>query len=854
MKKTIQLICVIGLVALAASISAKAASKPVRVFILAGQSNMEGQGRIKADPKRNGGKGSLEFLVEDPATAKHFAPLVDSAGRWRTRDDVWISYLDRNGPLTVGYGARQDTIGPELGFGWVMGDAFDEPVLLIKCAWGGKSLAVDFRPPSAGKPPYSLGEKADAAIAQDPAIIGKYYRETVALTKAALAKVKDLVPGSDGRYVLSGFAWHQGWNDRINDKFNAEYESNMAHFIRDIRKDLGTPALPFVIAETGMNGPEETHPRALSLMKAQAAVAERPEFKGNLAFVATRAFWRPPDQSPSQQGYHWNSNAETYYLIGEAMGEAMKQLIRVDAADRASKGEMAGYLLVPHSKVPETYNAGFSMYVAAWPLLEKYPGNRFQSGLFGTWMHAQYDARPSEELGKLYSDIEGGLGWWRDTRFATETPKFIMGGVALNFVAWANGPGAGKGRDWDHPDGKYGVAQLSPWVLWPPDGLNLKQGTCGELFGYGYLALPLTKAKPATAGKEVPTGNNCWTLFLNTATFKGPVAFFTPYFFSRASADNPRLSGLFLDTRPGAPNRAIQMETQYIPSIQATDEKGERYARIAPTSFPRAPRGQSVLLHRAFCYNKTALWDAVQDWLEGGPAASGTIAASTASMYTFDAKGGATWRIYAYSTPKEDRARIDWSSFATPAAPDPSTFGYDWNEQLVSRKDSQEGPMVMLPQYYHLVKDNHGRSEWAVVQSKDVPPETGLAAVTFDRDTGPRPEPYVTPDDPQSCWKKPGPVAGPFQAHPGDGSVVTYYWYRFADQPAILNADLTDRERENLQTRVEKIHRQWTKDREYLPPPAIGTLAEIDPALLVTPPPGLEAGYVPIATRQAAEK
>ena len=299
----------------------------VRVFILAGQSNMEGAGRIKADPKHNGGQGSLEFLVKDSATEQRFSPLVDAARQWRTRDDVWITYDDRKGPLTVGFGSRAgETIGPELGFGWVMGDALAEPVLLIKCAWGGKSLAVDFRPPSAGQLPYSLGEKGDAALAQDPAALGKYYGKILALTKAALADIKILVPGSDGKYVLAGFGWHQGWNDRINDQFNAEYESNMAHFIRDIRKDLGVPALPFVIAETGMNGPDEKHPRALSLMKAQAAVAEHAEFKGNVAFVGTKAFWRPAEQSPSGQGYHWNNNAETYYLIGEAMGEAMKRL------------------------------------------------------------------------------------------------------------------------------------------------------------------------------------------------------------------------------------------------------------------------------------------------------------------------------------------------------------------------------------------------------------------------------------------------------------------------------------------------------------------------------------------------
>jgi hypothetical protein len=84
--------------------------------------------------------------------------------------------------------------------------------------------------------------------------------------------------------------------------------------------------------------------------------------------------------------------------------------------------------------------------------------------------------------------------------------------------------------------------------------------------------------------------------------------------------------------------------------------------------------------------------------------------------------------------------------------------------------------------------------------------------------------------------------------------VVTYYWYRFADQPALLNADLTDKERENLQKRVEKLHRNWPKDRDYLAPPTVGKLADIDPALIVSPPKGMEVGYVPIATRQAMEK
>jgi len=303
------LMCCASLLLAVTASSANAGDKPVKVFILAGQSNMEGHGFIKADPKRNDGKGSLEYVSKDPATADRFKHLLDKKGNWVVRDDVWIHYLDRKGKLTAGYGVREDRIGPELGFGHVVGEAFEEPVLLIKLAWGGKSLAVDFRPPSSG------------------GSVGPYYREVIQRTRAVLNDLKKEFPELGERgYELAGFGWHQGWNDRINQTYTDEYEKNMANFIRDVRKDLGVKDLPFVIAETGMTGPEEKHPRALALMKAQAAVAEHPEFQGNVAFVGTRSFWREKEASPTNQGYHWNSNAETYYLIGEAMGKAMKKL------------------------------------------------------------------------------------------------------------------------------------------------------------------------------------------------------------------------------------------------------------------------------------------------------------------------------------------------------------------------------------------------------------------------------------------------------------------------------------------------------------------------------------------------
>lgn len=283
---------------------------PLKVIILAGQSNMVGAGRIAIDPRReNGGEGTLEYLVKNPKTAAQFKSLVDADGNWVKRDDVWIWDLGKTDSLGAGY-AERTTIGPELGFGWRIGDYFDEQVLLIKISWGGKSLGVDFRPPSSG------GE------------VGPYYKEMFAHIKDVLTNLKKYFPKYQGQgYELVGFGWHQGWNDRVNQGLNDAYEENLANFIRDLRKELGTPDLPFVIAETGMSGFEETHPRALSLMVHQAAVPAMDEFKDTTRFVGTKAFYRTPEHSPSGQQFHWNGNAETYWLIGDGMAKAMVELI-----------------------------------------------------------------------------------------------------------------------------------------------------------------------------------------------------------------------------------------------------------------------------------------------------------------------------------------------------------------------------------------------------------------------------------------------------------------------------------------------------------------------------------------------
>ena len=299
------------LVALFWTVAATSADSPIRVFVLAGQSNMVGAGQVEAKPERNDGKGSLEWLVDASPEKRKYAHLRGEDGAWLERDDVRIWFLGRQGGLRPGFGSNEGTIGPELGFGTVVGDAFEEPVVLVKVAWGGKAIGKEFRPPSSG------GE------------VGAEYRLLVDNVRKIMADPAAIFPALKGReFELAGIGWHQGWNDRVNQEFNDAYEENLSNLIRDLRKELGSPDLPFVIAETGMSGPNEKHPRALSLMAAQKAVAERAEFDGTVGFVGTRAFYREPEHSPSRQGYHWNSNAETYYLIGEGMGRAMLELVK----------------------------------------------------------------------------------------------------------------------------------------------------------------------------------------------------------------------------------------------------------------------------------------------------------------------------------------------------------------------------------------------------------------------------------------------------------------------------------------------------------------------------------------------
>jgi hypothetical protein len=293
-----------------------ASAKPLKVYILAGQSNMEGHARIE----------TFDYMGEDPATAPLLQAMRGPNGKPRVCETVWISYLtgspDRQmlgegfGKLTAGYGSRSNPtedggkIGPEFTFGLTMEQATNDPILVIKTAWGGKSLNTDFRPPSAG--PYQLNAfqqdlyakqgkdlgqwKADKAKAT-----GKYYRLMVEHVKRVLADPKRVCPAynADEGYEIAGFVWFQGWNDMCdghtypdNNQPGAytEYSRLMAQFIRDVRKDLKAPNMPFVIGVIGVDG-DRAKGGIANLRPAMVAPAKMPEFKGNVAAVETAPFW-----------------------------------------------------------------------------------------------------------------------------------------------------------------------------------------------------------------------------------------------------------------------------------------------------------------------------------------------------------------------------------------------------------------------------------------------------------------------------------------------------------------------------------------------------------------------------------
>jgi len=319
---------------------------PVKVFILAGQSNMQGHAALR----------TLEYLIYNEETAKEYEHWKDRDGRWTERRDVWVWTTDgeRSGNLKPGFGVNDIKMGPELGFGWVIGEHVDEQVLLIKTCWGGRSVKRDFLPPGAAMPSEDVLQqelararkrKPETTMADVRARYGKAYRDMLAHVRDVLGHLKEHFPKYDEKrgYELAGFVFFQGWNDMVDGSQRGEkyatFTKRLAQLVKDVRKDLKAPKLPVVIGELGAGG------KRGDFQKAQEAATKLPEFKGNVAFAKTCEFWEPaveemvkkgiwrgPDwvtfyNIGSERGYHYLGSARIYYKMGKAFGQAMAELL-----------------------------------------------------------------------------------------------------------------------------------------------------------------------------------------------------------------------------------------------------------------------------------------------------------------------------------------------------------------------------------------------------------------------------------------------------------------------------------------------------------------------------------------------
>ena len=288
--------------------------KPLQIYILAGQSNMQGHAKIS----------TFEHIGMDAATKPMLDRMIDAKGKPTVCQRVWISSIgcaesEQTGKLTAGFGASPEKIGPEFTFGIYTQMLTDAPILIIKTSWGGKSLHTDFRPPSAG--PYVFNETLLSNLAKqgkDLSAIraakeketGVYYRQMIDHVKYVLSDIQRIIPDYDSSvgYELAGFAWFQGWNDMVDsgtypnrDKTGGydQYSQALAHLIRDVRTELKAPKMPFVIGVLGVGGPTDqygadqlryksTHDQFRAAMAAPALL---PEFQGNVATVLAEKYW-----------------------------------------------------------------------------------------------------------------------------------------------------------------------------------------------------------------------------------------------------------------------------------------------------------------------------------------------------------------------------------------------------------------------------------------------------------------------------------------------------------------------------------------------------------------------------------
>jgi alpha-galactosidase len=342
-------------------LAAGATAKPVKVFIMAGQSNMDGQADVR----------TIDFLGEDkdPARAALLKTFKPDGKTLVTRDDVWVASGTLYDKLQTGFGGRRDytklgtCIGPEYAFGYYMGEALDEQVLLIKYGPGGTSLLAAWRPPSAGP---TGDAKADAAELDQATVdkwfgghggkvIGCQYRYLVNYVHETLDNLKKHFPAyneKDG-YEIAGFVWFQGYNDLGCTK--EDYSRALVCLIKDLRTEFKAPDMKAVVGVLGVNGVKNEGGKQVGVRGGQRSINTVPEFKGNARAIESAPLLHPDvvalntagwlnmdrdlkkdpiteqeramlQRATSNKGFHYFGEGRFFILLGKAFADTMLEL------------------------------------------------------------------------------------------------------------------------------------------------------------------------------------------------------------------------------------------------------------------------------------------------------------------------------------------------------------------------------------------------------------------------------------------------------------------------------------------------------------------------------------------------
>ena len=443
-----------------------------------------------------------------------------------------------------------------------------------------------------------------------------------------------------------------------------------------------------------------------------------------------------------------------------------------------------------------------------------------------------------------FQTLEGGLGSWLSSKFPSPTPKFGITGTGYCYTGGFSAPGWGfeddRGLGERFERSKRATAQLSNRLLISPDGLTFNTDTGGEFLGLAWMALPLIDARDVYFGDNTsptPVGNNSWTLFFNASNFKGPLLFVMPDEWADLSSSYPVIEGRGFDARPSS-LYGMLMEFNSVPHFTQQVSAEITVSKIPELSFPVNHEGHSVIVHSITDYTKDAFFNVVGDWFE----------------YSVDPL--TTEFNYTETLPKEcrnEQFEIEHGmedKRLTGLDDTVEAHILDDNCSLAMKWNQTPGE---FPQYF--IEENEEirvatRQEVVSVTSEQ---DTAVGLELFDAEF-----PSVTPGSRgefdlynSGCWDDSLSVGDPV-AYMSDGSEIHYSWFKFIDQPTIRCSNLSQKEKDELQRRVELIHANWDTTANYIAPPTIGELARFDNAALVTPPPGFEVGYVPIIRRQVA--